>query len=314
MTQINLMALRHSAFYSPYLMTIAGGYLRDEGLEPRYSLATPEHGVVEAIRAGDCHVAQSAVATSFAALERGETLDIVHFAQINGRDGFFLAARKPDPYFSWDKLVGQRVLVDHFFQPLAMFKYALHRMGVDYAALQVIDAGEVEAMERAFRADAADYVHLQGPLPQQLAHEGIAYVVATLGDAVGPVAFSSLCASRDWLGSDMARAFMRAYHKSVGYVIAAPAEEIAARMHEVGFFITIHRNVLTETINAYQRLGCWEADPMISRHGYENLLRVFRHSGLIQRDHAYELAVVPPPGWGIRAAASGRGAPPAAGD
>jgi len=163
MTRIHLMALRHSAFYSPYLMTIAGGYLRDEGLDPLYSVATPERGVVEAIRAGDCHVAQSAVATSFAALERGETLDIVHFAQINGRDGFFLAARKPDPRFSWGKLVGQRVLVDHFFQPLAMFKYALQRAGVDYAALEVIDAGDVEAMERAFRAGACGPRARPGP-------------------------------------------------------------------------------------------------------------------------------------------------------
>ncbi len=296
MTQINLMALRHSAFYSPYLLTIAGGYLRDEGLEPRYSVATSERGVIDAIRAGECHVAQSAVATSFAALERGETPDVVHFAQINGRDGFFIAARRPDPHFTWDKLAGQRVLVDHFFQPLAMFKYALHRAGVDYAALEVIDAGDVEAMERAFRAGAADYVHLQGPLPQQLEHEGNAFVVAVVSDLVGPVAFSSLCASRAWLASDLARAFMRAYRKSLGYVIAAPAEEIAARLHDAGFFTTIHRNVLTETINAYQRLGCWNAEPAIPRGDYENLLRVFRHSGLISRDHAYELAIVPPPG------------------
>lgn len=295
MTQINLMALRHSAFYSPYLMTIAGGYLRDEGLEPRYSVATPERGVIDALRAGECHVAQSAVATSFAALERGETPDVVHFAQINGRDGFSGGAQAGSALH-----VGQTRRPAgagrSLFQPLAMFKYALHRAGVDYAALERIDAGDVEAMEQAFRAGAADYVHLQGPLPQQLEHEGNAFVVAVVSDLVGPVAFSSLCASRAWLTSDLARAFMRAYRKSLGYVIAAPAEEIAARLHDAGFFTTIHRNVLTETINAYQRLGCWNAEPAIPRGDYENLLRVFRHSGLINRDHAYELAIVPPPG------------------
>ena len=130
MTQINLMALRHSAFYSPLLMTMAGGFLRAEGLEPSYKVATPDRTVPDSIRDGSCHLAQSAVATSFAALERGEPQDIVHFAQINARDGFFIAARERDENFSWDKLEGKKVLVDHFFQPLAMLKYGLHRQGV----------------------------------------------------------------------------------------------------------------------------------------------------------------------------------------
>jgi len=39
MTRMHLMALRHSAFYSPLLLTIAGGYLRAEGPEPTYAVA-----------------------------------------------------------------------------------------------------------------------------------------------------------------------------------------------------------------------------------------------------------------------------------
>ena len=296
MTQINLMALRHSAFYSPYLLTVAGDYLREEGLEPVYAVASPQRGVAESLRDGGCHVAQSAVATSFAALERGETPDIVHFAQINGRDGFFIAARQPDPQFTWDKLAGRRVLVDHFFQPLAMFKYGLQRAGVDYAALEVVDAGDVDAIERAFRAGEGDYVHLQGPAPQQMAHEGIAFVVAAVGEAVGPVAFSSLCARRDWLKTEMAGAFMRAYRQALAYAVAAPAEEIASRQQAAGFFTTVHRKVLTETIAAYQRLGCWTETAEIPRGDYENLLRVFEFSGLISRAHAYDRAIVAPPG------------------
>lgn len=295
MTQILMSALRHSAFYSPYLMTIAGGYLAEEGLEPVYAPATPEAPVPESILAGRCHVAQSAVATSFAALERGEAVDIVHFAQINARDGFFLAARSPVPDFSWDRLAGREVLVDHFFQPLAMFKFGLHRMGVEYSSLRAIDAGEPAAIERAFRSGRGEYVHLQGPAPQQLEHEGLAYVVASVGDAVGPVAFSSLCARRDWLRTDMARAFMRAYRKARTHTVEAPAEEISALEQRAGFFLDIDAAVLANTVRAYQRLGCWEPDPGISRGSYENLLDVFLHSGAITRRHPYEAAIVPAP-------------------
>ncbi|MCW9012959.1 MAG: ABC transporter substrate-binding protein [Gammaproteobacteria bacterium] len=292
MSQINIMALRHSAFYSPLLMTMAGGFLKDEGLEPSYVLSTPDNTVVDNINRGSCHLAQSAVATSFEALERGETVDIVHFAQINSRDGFFIAAREPDADFSWNKLVGKKVLVDHFFQPLAMLKYALYKQGVDFNSIEVVDAGDVDAIDRAFRNGEADYVHQQGPAPQQLEHDGIGYVVAAVGDAVGPVAFSSLCASRDWLKTDMAQAFMRAYKKSLDYVINAPAAEIARREFAYGFFPDIDLSVLRSTIEGYQQLGCWQSDPIISRSAYDNLIDVFLFNGRISQRHDYDEAIV----------------------
>jgi len=295
MTRVFLSALRHSAFYSPYLMTIAGGFLAAEGLEPVYEPQTPSRPAVDRLRNGTCHVLQSAVATSFADLEAGRALDILHFAQVNARDGFFIAGRRPEPEFTWANLRGKRVLVDHFFQPLAMLSYGLHRQGVDYAEVIAVDAGEVTAIERAFRSGQGDYVHLQGPGPQQLQHDGIGYVVAAVGDAVGPVAFSSLCATRAWLATDVARAFMRAYRQARDLVVHAPAEEVAAREQEAGFFPAIDRRVLAQTVQAYQHLGCWEPDPVISEASYDNLLEVFLHSGLITRRHPYEAAVVPPP-------------------
>ena len=296
MSQINIMALRHSAFYSPLLMTMAGGFLKQQGLEHTYEVATPERPVVDCMRKQQCHVAQSAVATSFTDLESGYAIDIVHFAQINERDGFFIAAREPDPDFSWQKLRNKKVLVDHFFQPLAMLKYGLNKQGVDFCDLHVIDAGNVEQIEQAFRDGLGDYVHMQGPAPQQLEHDGQGYVVAAVGDAVGPVAFSSLCASREWLESDMASAFMQAYQQALDYVIDAPAEEIAAREYEAGFFPEIDVKVLADTIRAYQQLGCWQHNSRISKAAYENLLDVFLYNGLITQRHPYDSAVVPPPG------------------
>lgn len=295
MAQINIMAYRHSAFYSPLLLCMAGGYLRNEGLEPTYTLGTPTRTVPDSLADGTCHVAQSAVATNFPALERGEALHIVHFAQINVRDGFFIAGRKPEPDFTWRSLIGKNVLVDHFFQPLAMLKYGLHRQGVDFAQLQVIDAGDVTAIERAFRNGQGDYVHLQGPAPQQLEQEGIGKVVAVVGDAVGPVAFSSLCATREWLHSDMARAFMRAYRRARDFADRAPAEEIAALEADAGFFPGVDRSVLVHTIAAYQKQGCWSGDVAIPPQAYENLLEVFLFSGLISRRHPYNATVVTPP-------------------
>lgn len=290
---INIMAMRHSAFYSPLLMTIAGGFLKDEGLEPNYSVATADNPVVDALRNGSAHLSQSAVATSFATLEQGQACDIVHFAQINERDGFFLASRKSEPDFKWENLLSHEVLVDHLFQPLAMFRYALHKLGIDEKQITIIDAGGVAEIDKAFRDGRGDYVHQQGPAPQQLERDGMAHVVAAIGEVIGPVAFSSLCATREWLQTDMALAFMRAYRRARQYVIDAPADEIAAR--EAGFFPGIDAQVLAKTIGVYQKMGCWSPNPAIKPESYETLLDVFQYSGLITKRHLFNACVTPPP-------------------
>lgn len=295
MEQINIMALRHSAFYTPLLMTMAGGYLQGLGLQPHYRVQTPDSTVVDNILSGHCHLAQSAVATSFAELESRQQPRIVHFAQINERDGFFLAGRQAEDDFDWSRLKGRRVLVDHFFQPMAMFKYALYRKGIELADLEVIDAGDVKGIDRAFREGVGDYVHQQGPAPQQIEHDGIGHVVASVGDVVGPVAFSSLCASREWLETEMAATFMQAYRRALRYVISASPTDMADQLQQAGFFTDIDSQVLGETLQAYQQLGCWQAEPGINESSYENLLNVFMYSDLITRRHPMDAAIVAPP-------------------
>lgn len=293
MAQINIMFTRFSAFYSPLIAAIAAGFLKAEGLEPTHAVAPPGTSAIKGLADGSAHVVQSALSNSFAALEKGETPPAVHFAQINERDGFFLAAREADPAFTWNKLAGKQVLVDHGGQPLAMFKYALHRMGVAYDSIEAIDAGTVDAIDKAFRSGQGDYVHQQGPAPQQLEHDGTGHVVASIGEAIGPVAFSSLAASPEWLRTDMAKAFVRAYAKARRYVNETPATEIARA--EAAYFPGVDQDVLAATITAYQGLGCWNPTLPITADAFEVTLDVFQHCGLITKRHAYEDIVTPPP-------------------
>ena len=39
--QISIQFTRFSAFYSPLIATIAGGFLKAEGFEPKHSIAPP---------------------------------------------------------------------------------------------------------------------------------------------------------------------------------------------------------------------------------------------------------------------------------
>jgi NitT/TauT family transport system substrate-binding protein len=291
---ISIQFTRFSAFYSPLIATMAGGFLAKEGLRSRHSVSAPGTSAITGLVDGSVHVAQSAPSQGFGPLEQGKTPPVVHFAQINEMDGFFLVGRAAEPQFSWDRLKGRKVLVDHGAQPLAMFKYACHKRGVPFPSVVAVDAGSTERMIDTFRKGECDYIHLQGPAPQQLEHDGAGHIVASLAGAIGPCAFSSLAATRDWLATDMAQRFMRAYRKARAWVIGAPAAEIARA--EAPFFPDVDPGVLTKTIATYQKLGNWTPHVEITRPAWEATVDIFLHAGLITRRHPYESVIASPPG------------------
>ena len=296
MTRINIQFTRFSAFYSPLISTLSGGFLAEEGLEPTHSISPPGKSAIAALVDGSAHVVQSALSQGLTSLEKGETPPAVHFAQINEKDGFFLTGREPDTDFNWSKLKGRKVLVDHGGQPLAMFKYACHKAGIDYDSIDAIDAGSSADMDAAFRAGEGDYIHQQGPAPQQLEFDGVGHVVAAVGDPIGPCGFSSLAATPEWLETDMAKAFMRAYRKTRAYINETPAADIAAA--EASFFPEINVQVLENTIAFYQGLGCWTPHVEITKAAYEVTLDVFEHVGRLTKRHPYEDVCAQPPADG----------------
>jgi len=136
-------------------------------------------------------------------------------------------------------------------------------------------------------------VQQQGPYPQQLESEGLGNILAQVGLPIGPCAFSSLAASREWLESDMAKAFTRAYANARRYLNEASAREIAAV--EKPFFPNIDQKALENCIATYQQLGCWTPHVEITRDAFEVTLDVFLYTGAINERIPYERVCVSPP-------------------
>ena len=293
MTPINIQFTLFSAFYTPLIATMAGGFLREEGLQPNWSVSPPGKSALVALEQGEAHVVQSALSQGFGPLERGETPATTHFAQVNEMDGFFLTGRTPDPNFTWYKLEGADVVLFGRGQPLAMFKYACHRAGIDFTRINAIHPGNAADIDRAFRDGQGAYVQQQGPFPQQLEADGIGHVVAQVGRVIGPCGFSSLAAVPAWLQTDMAAAFTRAYRKTRLYLNETPASEIAAA--EKSYFPDIDEAMLVRCIESYQGLGCWTPHVEITEKAYNATLDIYEYNGEITRRHPYDSVCSLPP-------------------
>ena len=66
MTDIQIMVFRHSAFYTPLIAAIAGGFLKKEGLAGFYSVLPSGASIVAEVTSGRVDVASC----SFLELER----------------------------------------------------------------------------------------------------------------------------------------------------------------------------------------------------------------------------------------------------
>src|SRR3546814_12788916 len=130
---------------------MSGGFLKAEGLAPEWSVAPPGASAIDALLDGSAQVVQSALSHSFAPLNEGRTPPAVHFAQVNEMDGFFLPGRAPDPDFTWKKLEGAEVVLVKGGQPRAMFRYACHQAGIDFARIRPISPGAATDIDRPFR-------------------------------------------------------------------------------------------------------------------------------------------------------------------
>ena len=293
MDKIHIQFTLFSAFYTPLIVTMAGGFLKRESLDYDWSISPPGVAAVDAVTAGTADVVQSAPSQAFNAIARGETDYPLHFAQVNEMDGFFISAREPDAEFSWDKLQDAEMVIFGGGQPNAMLRYACHRAGINFERIRAITPGGADAIDAAFRDGQGQYVQQQGPYPQQLEADGIGHVVAQVGPLIGPCAFSSLAASREWLGTDRAQAFTRAYTEARRFLNEAPAAEVAAM--EQSWFPDVTPQALQHCIATYQKLGCWTPHVEITPQALEVTLDVFEYTGSINERYAYERICARPP-------------------
>ncbi len=285
---VRLMPTRHSPFYTPFLALHAAGFLRQEGLDASLRLPAEGESTGAVLKRGEVDVIQSAVSAAWTQFEKGNLDTPVHFAQINQRDGFYLVAREPHGAFTWRSLEGKTLLADHGHQPLVMLKWAVQNKGAEWARIHIANLGSASAMEAAFRAGQGDYLHLQGGVPHQMAHEGSGHIVASVGEGLPALAFSSAAAPGTWVESELREPFLNAFAKAKRWACEMPAAEVAEVIAPL--FADLSELAVTAAIADIQRIGCWEGGPLISRDAYAEAERVFLWANGIQHAHAYETA------------------------
>ena len=214
---------------------------------------------------------------------------LIHFAEVNSRNGFFLLSRTAEPRFAWSQLVGRTVL--SFAEaptPWQCMLTVLRRNGVDPATVRIERTLPVAEAVAAFKAGRADYLETGQPFAEILLAEGAARLAASMGEATGPLPFSSYMTTAGFLRTEREALtrFTRALYRAQQWMARAAAAEVAALIAPA--FPDVAADVRVAVVARYLAQSTWAADPILRAPGYEYLQQILLDGGFIQRRHRYE--------------------------
>ena len=277
-----------SIFYAPLAVGVYGGHFAIEGLDVGVVTAEFGAGTVGLMQRGEADVALSGLMRSFDQADHGEP-PLVHFAAVNDRNGFFLLSRESRPGFVWSDLVGRTVIsFGGAPTPWLCMLAVLRRHGVDPARVTFLRGLSNADAVAAFRERKGDFIEHGPPIVDQLLADGTGHLVAAMGDASGPLPFSSFMTSRATLAHDGERLvrFVRGLSRVQRWMAASTAGEIAAVIAPA--FADIDASFRVAAVERYLRQSTWARDPVLTRSGFDALQAVLLGGGFIKRSHRFE--------------------------
>ncbi len=220
----------HTPFYAPLAAGVTLGHFSDEGLEvTAIPAAVFGKATMAALCDGDIEISLGGLMRSFDLADRSGAI-IVHFAEVCSRSGFFLLSREPLPSFRWPDLVGKTVI--SFAEaptPWQCMLTVLRRNGVDPAGVRIEHELPGPEAVAAFRAGHGDFLEQTQPIVEQLIAEGAAHLVASMGEATGPVPFTSYMTTPRFLERepDVMLRFTCAVYRTQRWLAAHEARVVA---------------------------------------------------------------------------------------
>jgi NitT/TauT family transport system substrate-binding protein len=279
----------YTPFYAPLAAGAALGHFREEGLDVKWQPAAAfGKSAVEALLDGSIEITLSGLMRSFDVADRDGRF-LPHFAEVCSRSGFFLLGRKPMLGFRWTDLAGKTVIgFAEAPTPWQCMLTVLRRQGVDPAAVRIERNRPGPEALAAFRSGHGDFFEQTQPIVEQLLASGEAHLVASMGEATGPVPFTSYMTTPEFLRREPETVlrFTRAVYRTQRWLARQDAQTIVETIGPD--FRYIDRGVLERAIERFKKQDTWARDPVLRQPGFDYLQEILQTGGFIKKTHRYE--------------------------
>ena len=147
------------------------------------------------------------------------------------------------------------------------------------ADVDVITNVQFNLMGGAFAAGEGDYVTLFEPTASEFEAQGKGFIVASVGEAAGDVAYTCYMMRQSTIkrDPDLVRRFLRAIGRAQEWIAEADAAEVAKAI--APSFPDTDESTLTSVVERYRSIDAWRPDPSLNAASLKNLMEIMIESG-----------------------------------
>jgi NitT/TauT family transport system substrate-binding protein len=292
-SKVRLWEVTHSIFYAPQYVAIYEGYFEEEGIELELTNGGGADKVMTAVLAGQADIGFAGPEASIYVYNEGKEDHAVVFAQLTQKDGSFLVGRKEEPDFKWENLAGTTIIGGRKGGVPAMaLEYVLRNHGlVPNEDLEFLTNIQFDLMAGAFTGGTGDYVALFEPVGSTLEMAGTGYVVASVGEAAGTLAYTAYAAKKSFIekNEDLITRFTRAIYKGQQYVAENTPEKIAEVIKPA--FPDSDLELLTKVVKRYKDQDTWPLNPVMSEDSFNRLQDIMETAGELDQRAPFDKVI-----------------------
>ncbi len=158
-TKVVLNEVAHSIFYAPMYVAIEEGYFEEEGIALTLVTGFGADKTMTAVLTGEADIGFMGSESTVYTYAGGTEDYVVNFAQLTQRAGNFLVAREPIENFSWNMLMGKKVLGGRAGgMPEMVFEYILVKNNIDpVTEVQIDQSIDFGSTAAAFSGGQGDF-------------------------------------------------------------------------------------------------------------------------------------------------------------
>lgn len=293
LVKVKLSETVRSVFYYPLYVALSQKFFEKEGLEIEFSTAWGGDKCAAALFSGQVDLNFMGPEAAVYIYNQGADDYLVLFAELTAKDGQFLVSRKPEPGFKWTDLRGKTMIgMRPGSMPQLCDEAAVRNAGLDPKKdVKIITNITYTALAGAFTSGMADYAALFEPQASLAEKEGIGHVVASIGEAVGPTAYTGFHARKSFLKAhpDIVQRFTNAVYRGMLWCQHRTPEEIVKAI--APFFPDADQDVLLRAVRRYIKINGIQKTPVITRESFDRLQDLIALGGELSKRVPFEAMV-----------------------
>lgn len=290
---IRVNEVTHSVFYAPLYVAINKGYFEENGLKIELTNGGGSDKSMTALISGNADIALLGPETSVYVKAQGSANTAKIIGQLTQKDGSFLIGRNEEKNFKWSDLRGKEVIGGRRGgMPAMCLEYAIYQNGlIDGTDVFINYDVQFDLITAAFESGVGDYCTMFEPAASQYRSEGKGYIVSSVGEEVGNVAYTCFMATEKYISGngDKVLLFMKSIVKAMDFCNEASGKEIAQAV--APSFATTDVSLLEKAIESYRSIDAWAKNAYMTEESFSHLQNVLLRAGTIKEKVAYSEVV-----------------------